>query len=77
MWNPNYDTDELIYKKQKQTHRHRKQIYDYQGERKWARDKLGVWFGIGRYTNYYIKTNKTTKAYCIAQNLCSISQNNP
>ena len=32
MWNLKYDTNELIYQttKQKQTHRHRKQIYGYQ-----------------------------------------------
>ena len=29
--------------KQKQTHRHRKQIYGYQREREGQRDKLGVW----------------------------------
>ena len=27
---------------QKQTHRHRKQTYGYQGERE-GRDKLGIW----------------------------------
>ena len=31
-----------VFTKQKQTHRHRKQTYGYQGERK-GRDKLGVW----------------------------------
>ena len=29
MWNLKYDTNELIYK-QKQTHRHKEQIYGYQ-----------------------------------------------
>ena len=32
-----------LFTKQKQTHRHRKEIYDYQGEIGWERDKLGVW----------------------------------
>ena len=41
MWNLKYDTKELIYKKQKQTNRHRKQTYVYQ-RGKGARDKLGV-----------------------------------
>ena len=35
------DTNEL--KKQKQTHRHRKQIYGYQRGSEGAGDKLGVW----------------------------------
>ena len=32
-----------LFTKQKQTHRHRKEIYDYQEEMGWERDKLGVW----------------------------------
>ena len=32
-----------LFAKQKQTHRHRKQTYGYQGERRWGRDKLGIW----------------------------------
>ena len=32
-----------LFTKQKQTHRHRKQIYYYQEEMGWERDKLGVW----------------------------------
>ena len=33
----------LKKKKQKQTHRHRKQTYGYQRGREWGKDKLGVW----------------------------------
>ena len=40
MWNLKYDANEFI--KQKQTHRHRRQIYGYQ-RRKGKRDKLGAW----------------------------------
>ena len=41
MWNLKHDTNELNTK-EKQTHRHRKQIDGYQrGKRN--RDKLGVW----------------------------------
>ena len=29
--------------KEKQIHRHRKQIYGYHREREWGRDKSGVW----------------------------------
>ena len=32
-----YDTNGL------QTHRHKKQIYGYERERKWGRDQLRVW----------------------------------
>ena len=32
-----------VFTKQKQTHRRRKQIYDYQRGKGWGRDKLGVW----------------------------------
>ena len=42
MWNLKNNTNESIYKKQKQTHRCRKQTYGYQkGEG--GKDKLGVW----------------------------------
>ena len=47
-----------LFTKQKQTHRHRKQTYDYQREKEQGRDKLGA--GINKYTFLYIKyiTNK-------------------
>ena len=32
-----------LFMKQKQTHRHSKQMYSYQGEKWWGRDKLGIW----------------------------------
>ena len=32
-----------LFTKQKQTHRHRKQIYGYKGEKGRGKDKLGVW----------------------------------
>ena len=32
-----------LFTKQKQIHRHRKQIYGYQREKGWRRDKLEVW----------------------------------
>ena len=41
-----------LFTKQKQTHRHRKQIYGYQRGKE-GRYKLG--FGINRYTLLYIK----------------------
>ena len=31
-----------LFTMQKQTYRHRKQVYDYQGEMGWERDKSGV-----------------------------------
>ena len=31
-----------LFKKQKQTHRHRKQTYGYQREKAGAKDKLGI-----------------------------------
>ena len=38
MWNLKHDTNELIFKKQKQPHRHRKQTHGYQRRK-------GVWEG--------------------------------
>ena len=32
-----------LYTEEKQTHRHIKQTYDYQREKEWGKDKLGVW----------------------------------
>ena len=32
-----------LFTKQKQAHRPRDQIYSYQRERGWGRDKLGIW----------------------------------
>ena len=43
-----------LFTKQKQTHSHRKQIYDYQGEMGWERDKLGVWDQQIQSTTYEI-----------------------
>ena len=42
MCNLKNSTNKLIYKTEKQSHRHKKQTYGYQRER-WGRDKLGVW----------------------------------
>ena len=50
MWNLKYDTNELT--KQKQTHRHRKQIYGYQRVRGEIRS-LGL-----ADTNYYIQNKQ-------------------
>ena len=50
MWNLKYDTNELIYK-QKQTHRHKEQIYGYQRVKGLAE---GQDWSRGLSTNYYI-----------------------
>jgi len=42
MWNLKKMIQRNILTKQKQTHRHRRQIYDYLRGRE-GRDKLGVW----------------------------------
>ena len=49
MWNLKYDANEFI--KQKQTHRHRKQTYDYQRGKGGGRNYE---FGISRYTIHKI-----------------------
>ena len=41
MWNLRNKINDT-YTKHKQTHRHRKQIYGYQREKGWQRDKLGA-----------------------------------
>ena len=41
MWNLKYDTNELIYKTE--TDSHWKQTYGYQRGRGWGRNQLGVW----------------------------------
>ena len=51
MWNLKYDANEFI--KQKQTHRHRKQTYDYQAGKEVGRATLRV--GIDMYSLLYLK----------------------
>ena len=41
LWNLKYDTNEFVLK-QKQTHRHRKQIYGRQRRKRVREDKAGV-----------------------------------
>ena len=41
MWTLKYDTNELIY--ETQTDSHREQSYGCQGGGGWGRDRLGVW----------------------------------
>ena len=45
-----------LYTKQKQAHRHRKQIYGYKGEREGGRINLEFW--INRYTLLHVKNRK-------------------
>ena len=42
-----------LFTRQKQTHRHRKQTYNYQRGKEWG--KINQEFGINRYTLLYIK----------------------
>ena len=42
MWNLIYDTNELIYKRETDSHTENKLVVT-EGERGWGRDKLGVW----------------------------------
>ena len=42
---PNFKmTQKYLFTKQKQTHRHRKQIYGYQWEEGKGWNKLGIWY---------------------------------
>ena len=47
-----------LFTKQKQTHRYRKQTYDYQRGKGKGRDKLGVWDQQIHTTVYTINNNK-------------------
>ena len=62
-----------LFTKQKQTHRHRNQIYGYQRE-KGARDKLGVWDQQIQTTTY--KKDKQQGPTVYHMELYSISCNN-
>ena len=51
-----------LFTKQKQTHRHRKQIYGYQRGKGWG--GISLEFGISRYKLFYIKEiNKKALQY--------------
>ena len=63
-----------LFTKQKQTLRHRKQTYSYQGG-KWGKDKLGVWDQQIYITIY--KLHKQQGPTAQHRELCLISYNKP
>ena len=65
----------ILFTKQKQTHRHRKQTYGYQRGKGVGRDKLGVWEQQIQATIY--KIHKQQGPTVQHRDLSSISCNKP
>ena len=63
-----------LFTKQKQTHRHRKQTYNYQSGKGWG--GINWEFRINRYTILYIKQIKNQGPTVWHKQLYSISCNN-